>query len=287
MHQKGGSDDLPYSGNVNSLPILSKRRIIIIESIGGLPRTRMELYIIRHAQSANNDLYARTGATDGRHPDPPLTDIGHLQAELLAQFLAGQEMGELGYNAHLHNRDSFNLSHLYTSLMIRSIDTATYIAKLTGLPLHAWPDIHERGGLYTVDEQGREVGVAGPNRQALESAYPHLILPESIGQEGWWQSRPRETIEEAVVRARVVWENLTERHANSDDHVAIVTHGGFFQSLMSVLLTPSELVEALGVGGLWFGISNASVSRIDMTAEGVAIRYLNRVDFLPGTLITG
>jgi 2,3-bisphosphoglycerate-dependent phosphoglycerate mutase len=247
----------------------------------------MEFYIIRHAQSANNELYARTGATDGRHPDPALTGIGHIQANHLARFLAGKEDGELGYNAHLHNRDGFSLTHLYTSLMIRSIETATYIAGATRLPLYAWPDIHERGGLYTVDEHGQEVGVAGPNRQELESVYPHLILPNSIDQQGWWRNRPRETVEEALIRARLVWEQLTERHGNSDDRVAIVTHGGFFQSLVSTLFTSAALVEELGMGELWYGISNASVSRIDLIAEGIAIRYLNRIDFLPGNLITG
>lgn len=247
----------------------------------------MELYIIRHAQSANNELYARTGATDGRHPDPPLTAIGHTQAQHLARFLAGQEAGELGYNAHLHNRDGFCLTHLYTSLMIRSIDTATYISAATGLPVHGWPEFHERGGLYTVNELGQEIGVAGPNREALQYDYPTMILPDSVGPDGWWHNRPRETVEEAQVRARTAWEQLIRRHGNTEDHVAIVTHGGFFHSLMSVLYMPGEVVEVLGIADLWFGISNASISRLDITPNSIALRYLNRVDHLPGSLITG
>ncbi len=39
----------------------------------------MHLYLIRHAESANNHLYATTGG-GGRHPDPPLTERGHRQA---------------------------------------------------------------------------------------------------------------------------------------------------------------------------------------------------------------
>jgi 2,3-bisphosphoglycerate-dependent phosphoglycerate mutase len=245
----------------------------------------MELYVIRHAQSDNNDLYHRTGATLGRHPDPPLTALGHQQAHLLAQFLARHEAGELGYNAHLHNRDGFGLTHLYTSLMIRSIETASYIARETGLPLQGWPEIHERGGLYTEDEMGRVTGIPGHNKPELLAAHPNLIIPASVGESGWW-SRDRETAEEAIDRARLVWGQLVQRH-DAGDRVAIVTHGGFFQSLVSIATSEGELVQILGKDGLWFGISNASISRIDLDDNGIIIRYLNRVDFLPGKLITG
>lgn len=36
----------------------------------------MTLYLIRHAQSANNDLYDRTGSSLGRVEDPELTPLG-------------------------------------------------------------------------------------------------------------------------------------------------------------------------------------------------------------------
>jgi 2,3-bisphosphoglycerate-dependent phosphoglycerate mutase len=245
----------------------------------------MELYVIRHAQSDNNDLYHRTGATLGRHPDPPLTAVGHQQAHLLAQFLAGHEPGELGYNAHLHNRDGFRLTHLYSSLMIRSIETAAYIARETELPLNGWPEIHERGGLYTEDEMGQVTNIPGLNKAELRASHPYLILPPSVGESGWW-GRARETNEEAIDRARLVWAQLVQRH-DAADRVAFITHGGFFQSLVSIAISEGELVQKLGKDGLWFGISNASISRIDLDNNGIIIRYLNRVDFLPGNLITG
>jgi 2,3-bisphosphoglycerate-dependent phosphoglycerate mutase len=245
----------------------------------------MQLYIIRHAQSDNNELYHRTGATLGRHSDPPLTAIGHEQARLLAQFLAGYEAGELGYNAHLHNRNGFQLTHLYTSLMTRAIETATYMVEEIDISLYGWPEIHERGGLYTEDEAGQVTGKPGLNRPELHGAYPHLILPASVGESGWW-SRSRESIEESIDRARLVWERLVERH-DDEDRVALVTHGGFFQSLLSIAITEGELVQKVGKTGIGFGISNASISRIDLDDSGIVIRYLNRVDFLPGRLITG
>ena len=53
----------------------------------------MHLYIIRHAQSANNELYATTGGSKGRQADPPLTELGHRQAQVLARALAARPDG--------------------------------------------------------------------------------------------------------------------------------------------------------------------------------------------------
>jgi hypothetical protein len=36
----------------------------------------------------------------------------------------------------------------------------------------------------------------------------------------------------------------------------------------------------------WFTINNCAISRFDLTAEGLALVYLNRFDFLPPELIT-
>lgn len=249
----------------------------------------MFLYVIRHAQSTNNALYAATGSSAGRHFDPPLTDIGHQQAQHLAQFLAqSRPPDENHIYAGRYDRHGFGLTHLYTSLMVRAITTATYIAGATGLPLHAWTEIHERGGLHASDAAtGEEVGVPGPDRAFLTDAYPHLVLPETLGEEGWW-NRPEERADEYIPRAQAVWQELLRRHGDSDDRVAIVTHGGFFQSLLSAFLTTNSFAtDSAGISAVWFGMSNASVSRFEIVNKSVGIRYLNRVDFLPDELITG
>ncbi|HEY1409069.1 MAG TPA: histidine phosphatase family protein [Promineifilum sp.] len=257
--------------------------------------SRMHLYLIRHAQSINNELYARTGSDDGRHPDPPLTDVGRRQAQLLAQFLAGPTDSadavekELLYGyAARHNRTGFALTHLYCSLMIRAIETGNYVSAATGLPLVAWQEVHERGGLHLVDEaSGEDIGLPGPNHDWLSAAYPNLVLPDGLGDAGWW-NQPRENIEDAIVRARAAITQLLDRHGDTDDHVAVITHGGFFQSLLEVLLTGGELASQLANGRqIWFGMSNASISRFEINDGYLGVRYLNRVDFLPNELITG
>lgn len=249
----------------------------------------MQLYIIRHAQSANNALYWETGSDIGRVPDPPLTDLGHLQAKALAGYLAGDAAQADNPFAGRHNRSGFGLTHLYCSLMIRAVQTGSYIAEATGLTLVAWPEIHERGGLHDIDEAtGQDAGQPGPNRDFFAEHFPQLVLPDTLGDEGWW-NRPPETVDEAIPRARAVWQRLMERHVGSHDIVAIVTHGGFFQSLLSVLVGAELYADAAIVGRehLWFGMINASVSRIEILEQAAVIRFINRVDFLPSELITG
>jgi broad specificity phosphatase PhoE len=46
----------------------------------------MQLYFIRHGQSANNRLWDTTSSDEGRVEDPELTDAGQQQAKLVAQF---------------------------------------------------------------------------------------------------------------------------------------------------------------------------------------------------------
>lgn len=254
----------------------------------------MLLYLIRHAQSANNDLYARGGTANGRTADPPLTEIGHRQAQLLAHCLAGappaDPMPELiGKYAARHDRLGYGLTHLYCSLMTRAIQTAGYVAAATGLPLTAWPEIHERGGLHEWDEtSGADIGVAGPGRSFFINEYPHLILPEAIDEAGWW-NRPPETVTESIPRARLVWEQLLARHGGTEDRVGLVLHGGFFQALLTVFLSRDDTLTQpdWGMNALWFGMSNASISRMEFDNGNAVIRYLNKVDHLPSELITG
>lgn len=255
----------------------------------------MHLYLIRHAQSANNDLYTRTGGSQGRTADPPLTDLGHRQAQLLAQHLAGEVPDTfdparlVGPYAARHDRLGYELTHLYCSLMTRSVQTGSYVAEATGLPLVGWPEIHERGGLHLLDEtSGEETGVPGPNRAHFTQHFPHLALPDSIGEAGWW-NRPKETVAEALGRARVVLAQLLERHGGTADRVALISHGGFFQSLMRVLLSVDDgfTIPQTSVEEIWFGVSNTAINRIEFEDKAMIIRYLNRVDFLPDELITG
>ncbi len=247
----------------------------------------MHLYIIRHAESANNELYATTGSATGRHPDPPLTERGHRQAQLVARYLAARpDTPSTNPYARRHNRGGFDLTHLYCSLMVRAVVTGGYIAEATGLPLQAWPEIHERGGLHDVDTAGEVIGVPGPGRAYFLAEYPALILPDTLAEAGWW-SRPKETAEEWTPRARAVLAELLARHGNSDDRVGLVTHGGFFHSFMEALLERHHYTRPpAGERSLWFSLANTAISCIELTPERARIQYFNRVDHLPDELLS-
>lgn len=255
----------------------------------------MHFYFIRHAQSANNDLYTRTGSSLGRAADPPLTELGHRQARALARYLSSVgverplEAPLVGQYAARHDRLGFGLTHLYCSLMTRAIQTGSYVADATGLALTAWPEIHERGGLHLLDEAtGEDLGIPGPGRDYFEREFPTLALPEDLGAVGWW-NRPLEPIAASYERARNVWAQLIERHGDTDDRVAIISHAGFFQSLIKTLLSPARDGTSIGQepNYLWFGASNVSISRFELDGGEIVVRYVNRVDYLPDELISG
>ena len=239
----------------------------------------MQFYFIRHGQSANNALWDRTGSSKGRSYDPVLTPIGQRQAALVAQFLT-QGNPEAQVRLDPQNIMGFGITHLYCSLMVRAVATGHAIAEALGLPLHPWEDLHEEGGLYLDDEEtGAQVGQAGNNRAFFEANYPQLVLPDSMGEAGWW-NRPYEEIHQRRERAQRFLHELREQHGNTEDHVAMVSHGGFYNLFIGTLLGLPE------PGRFWFMLNNAAITRIDFGPDFDAIMYMNRADFLPRELIT-
>ena len=240
----------------------------------------MQLYFIRHGQSENNALWLNTGSHKWRNEDPGLTEVGQQQAEFLAQFLSQAAPGVAASGSDIQNVAGFGITHLYSSLMLRAVTTGTIIARSLDLPLVAWEDLHEWGGIYLRDEQTDEpIGLPGRNRAYFEQHFPDLVLPDSLGEAGWW-NRPFEEPEQRLPRAKRFLRDLLERHGGADDRVAVVSHGGFYNYLLVTIL------NLPGREGYWFVMNNTAISRIDFNDEEIRLVYLNRVDFLPKELIT-
>ena len=238
----------------------------------------MRLYFIRHGQSANNALWDKTQDNSGRVADPELTDGGQQQARLVAQFIAGQQAKTISP----HHNDHFGITHLYSSLMVRAMDTADAIAEAIDLPPVAWPEIHETGGIWQRNRETDELqGLPGKNRADFEARYPNFILPNELTDQGWW-NRPFEDMEGFVKRGRQVVEMLHARHGDSQDRVAIVSHGGFYNVLIGTLLN----LPLTNPPAYWFALNNTGVTRFDFNEQRVRIAYHNRVDFLPPELVT-
>ncbi len=241
----------------------------------------MRLYFIRHGQSENNLLWEETGDSKGRSEDPELTETGHRQAQLLAGYV--QRMDAAAHDngrARSMKRDYFGITHLYTSLMVRSVATAAYLAEALEMPFLAWPDIHETGGIYLDDEQtGAQIGLPGKPRSYFSSNYRNLLLPDTVTEAGWW-NRPFESEPERPLRAQKVVDALLARHGGREDCVAIVSHGGFYVELVRVMF-------GMGNPQGWLTMNNTGVSRFDFREDGgLRLVYHNRTDHLPEDLIT-
>jgi 2,3-bisphosphoglycerate-dependent phosphoglycerate mutase len=238
----------------------------------------MQLYFIRHGQSENNLLYTETGSSEARSEDPELTELGRQQAKLLAQHIRRRDSVATMPNGKPRVAE-FGFTHLYTSLMVRAVATANIIAEELNLPLLAWEDLHEAGGIYRSDpESAAHIGLPGRTREYFERNYPALILPSWFGQAGWW-NKPREEYDAVSLRAARWLRELQLRHGSTQDHVAVVSHGGFYNVLLRTIFE-------IGKEDYWFALNNAAITRIDFNATEVGLVYHNRVDFLPPDLVT-
>jgi 2,3-bisphosphoglycerate-dependent phosphoglycerate mutase len=258
----------------------------------------MELYFIRHGQSQNNANWNDPDYTES--PDPPLTDIGKEQASLLAEFLKKNQTITNDKDWNMQNRYGFGLTHVYTSLMERAAYTAAPIAQALDIPLIAWKEIHEEGGIFSradkrstpqsgsVDKSNI-LGLPGRPRSYFMQNFRRLTLPDDLNETGWW-NRSFEAEDERQPRADQVFADLLARHRDREgqpqDRVAFVSHGGFFMRLMCAILKLPWRQAAHGLRS-WFMMNNCAITRVDVRGDDLNIAYLNRTDFLPDRLITG
>jgi 2,3-bisphosphoglycerate-dependent phosphoglycerate mutase len=245
----------------------------------------MELYIIRHGQSANNVLDDETLRTY----DPPLTDLGKRQAERLAEYLTStRELGlSRGGGAVSSNganeASSRGFTHLYCSAMHRALQTAAPVAQALGIQPEVWIDIHEQGGIYLDEAHGR-VGYPGKTRPEILGEFPDYRLPEAITERGWYNAeRGYEEMYMGAGRAIKVAMELRRRAAGDDKQarIAIVTHGTFIDLLLKAFL------GLLPNRKFYFSHSNTAMSRLDFFENDLAIlRYTNRTEHLPSDMIS-
>jgi 2,3-bisphosphoglycerate-dependent phosphoglycerate mutase len=246
----------------------------------------MELYFIRHGQSVNNANWSNAGYQES--PDPTLTEIGHQQAQMLADFFKKNQTITKEDEWNIQNRYGFGLTHMYTSLMERAAFTAAPIAQALDIPLVAWKEIHEEGGIYSREDKSSVQGLSGRPRSFFMQNFRTLTLPDDLDETGWW-NRPYEGDEERQPRADQVLAELLTRHRDQKGkpvhRVAFVSHGGFFMRLLCAMLKLPWRQASLGMRS-WFILNNCSISRFDIYGDELNISYLNRTDYLPDHLIT-
>ena len=229
----------------------------------------MELFIIRHGQSGNNAL----ANIRDRSVDPPLTDLGERQAEMLGEYVARGENQELSRettgNTKYELRHGLGITSLFTSPMYRSLQTVQPVSRASGLAPRIWVDIHEEGGMF-LNHGGDEglVGYPGRTRSEILAEFPDYVLPTSFDETGWW-NKDHEDPASLLVRATKVSEQLREM-AKTEDRVAIITHGAFMNALLNAIF--GQISE----GHMYYRHHNTAISRFYMDGNGrFEVLYLN------------
>ncbi|MDM8528008.1 histidine phosphatase family protein [Anaerolineales bacterium HSG24] len=241
----------------------------------------MELYLIRHGQSANNILQNR----DQRLPDPPLTDLGQDQAATVAQHLANATNVEylvrtILQSAERESAQGYGITKLYCSAMYRAMQTAKPIGEALGIAPEIWLDVHESGGIYRKKDE-EIINYPGKTRSEMLTEFPNYILPDKITETGWWYGGQEDwplCHGRAIRTARYLYDQ-----ANSDERIAIVSHGGFIDVLIKALL------HILPAPHAYFHLYNTSITRVDFAKTGrhVDMVYVNRVNHLSPELMDG
>ena len=157
----------------------------------------MRLYVVRHAQSANNALLVPSLMNPDRDADPTLTEAGFKQAAALGKYVAeafGEKAAALG-----RVKPCDAVKKLVVSPMRRCMLTATPISKQLGIPIRVKQDIHEHGGCFdgAADQPGGVIGRPGLSKPQLEAEFPGCVVPIEL-MKGWWsEEQGCETVPQA------------------------------------------------------------------------------------------
>lgn len=232
----------------------------------------MEIYFIRHGQSSNN-------ATDeaNRIPEPPLTELGNLQSNLLAEHLFQKNPNGNSISINdTYNKNGYFFDRIFCSPMYRALQTAKPIANKLGLKIEIWADLHEIGGVYL--GSGRKL-YSGLTKNQIREEFPEYIIPSSISEKGWW-NRSREKPLATRIRVKRVL-SVIKRNFRNKLSIALITHSGFLDLLLK------EMFSVRKKTGFRIEVCNTGITRLDIDPKGNPIlRYINKAEHLSSTTIS-
>jgi broad specificity phosphatase PhoE len=203
------------------------------------------MILVRHGQSTWNREHRIQGQLD-----PPLSDEGRRQAELLGRRLAGRR-----------------LAGFYASDLSRAVETAEAIAPGVDLKPEPTPGLRE---IFLGEWEGLST-------EEIAKRFPDAWA--RWGEEADWDLVPGgEGASRFEARVLATLEEILGRHSDGD--VLVVTHGGVIQvALHRVIGRPSR--------GLFpFKIQNASISLIEVRDRRMVIGGSNDVGHLEPALVT-
>jgi broad specificity phosphatase PhoE len=145
--------------------------------------TETTILLVRHGETDWN-LERRVQG----HSDRPLNETGRAQARALAEQLAGEPV-----------------EAVYSSDLVRALDTARPLAEALGLPVHTLPGLREK-------HFGTWEGLTDTE---IRERFPHA-------DGGPWGDA--ETTEDVAARVLAALHDVATRHRGAQ--VVVVTHGG-------------------------------------------------------------
>ncbi|MFD0962051.1 histidine phosphatase family protein [Paenibacillus chungangensis] len=235
-----------------------------------------KLYIVRHCQPASSVAGYKGG------DDAPLSEHGLLQAEYVAARMK-----------------QWGIQRMYSSSLLRVLQTAEAIQRHTGTDWHIWPALSEvpgRGNWPKLREKGIVAHDYRSNvelHNSLEHQYPEHIVShpkvkfsQPFEPSRQWSCSVSETREQSYHRAEIVLEELRKRYWGTNSAIAVVCHGAF-GSILLTLLNESSPCDYNR-----FNQAHGAISRVDFDNDwangqyGPAIRFTNDRSHFPDEVVT-
>ncbi|MDQ2921380.1 MAG: histidine phosphatase family protein [Acidobacteriota bacterium] len=201
--------------------------------------------IIRHGQSQGN-----AEGRFGGHTDTPLSPRGRKQAEATARALASEKFDAI-----------------YSSDLPRAIETASPLAKLTGVPLETTDALRERSVGVMEGLTFEEAAELYPEQyQALlRRDFEHVLL----GGESY-----RQTLDRAAGKL----DEVIEKHRGG--RIVVFTHTG---AICILILHLMGALDAPELKPVWIATSNCGIARFDLRDDGfVRVLTINDTRHLVG-----
>ncbi len=201
------------------------------------PPGSTELYLVRHGASADAVEGEDVELIEGQG-NPPLSDIGRNQAQLVAERLA---------------RIPFDAA--YVTTLRRTVETAAPFVRLTGLTPLVEPDLRE----VSLGEWER----GGQFRQKLADGDPVAI--QMMAEERWEVVPGAESSDGFSARIRGAIQRIATSHPG--ERVVAFTHGAAIAE---------ALAQATGSRPFAFLMTdNAAIARLVLTPERWLLRTFN------------
>jgi broad specificity phosphatase PhoE len=154
------------------------------------------IFLARHGESDWNAANRFQG-----HSDRPLTDLGRRQAEALADAVVEEKVDAI-----------------YSSPLIRALETASIVSARTGI------HVLEEADLREVDTGGW----SGLSRQEVQERFPEGFERWVSGGAGWEDGESYEEMAERTLRAV---RRIAEAHPGG--RVLVVSHGGPIRAIQA------------------------------------------------------